>query len=102
MRRLLVILLIVAVFAITIGGAKELSKKSEVQYTDHEDNVITKVIDVVIGVKTPQNTVDVVIDGSTVATIPEDSKFTSVTNVHEDCLKYQYGTDLWFSCEEVS
>jgi hypothetical protein len=102
LRRLLITFLIVALFAIMVVGAGDFEKRSEVKYTDHEDSVITQVFSVVTGTKLPQNTVDVVVDGSTIATIPEDSKFAKITNVHEDCLKFQYGTDLWFSCEEAS
>lgn len=43
--------------------------------------------------------ISVIIDNEFVAVIPENSKFKDI-KVHNACLKYQYGTDTWFKCEE--
>jgi hypothetical protein len=45
-----------------------------------------------------QDDVQVELDGKIVAIIPSDSKFNGLT-IHEDCLPWQYGTDLWYDCE---
>jgi len=51
----------------------------------------------VIGMET-SSTVDVVIDGKMLATIPDNSPLVDVP-VTEECLVYQYGTLNWYNCE---
>jgi hypothetical protein len=43
--------------------------------------------------------IKVEVDGQVIAVIPTDSKFNGV-QVHGYCLQYQYGTSLWYECEQ--
>ena len=49
-------------------------------------------------VEVVKNEITVEISGATVAIIPNDSPFRDM-NVHEYCLRYQYGTKNWRECE---
>ena len=46
-----------------------------------------------------KNEISVEISGATVATIPNNSKFVGM-EIHEYCIRYQYGTSRWYSCEQ--
>ena len=46
-----------------------------------------------------KNEISVEIGGATVATIPNNSKFVDM-EIHEYCIRYQYGTSRWYSCEQ--
>ena len=43
--------------------------------------------------------ITVEISGATVAVIPNNSKFVGM-EIHEYCIRYQYGTSRWYSCEQ--
>jgi len=49
-------------------------------------------------VEVVKSEITVEISGATVAIIPNDSPFRDM-NVHEYCLRYQYGTKNWRECE---
>ena len=46
-----------------------------------------------------KNEISVEISGATVAVIPNNSKFVGM-EIHEYCIRYQYGTSRWYSCEQ--
>ena len=50
-------------------------------------------------VEVVKNEITVEIGGATVATIPNNSKFNGM-EIHEYCIRYQYGTTNWFNCEQ--
>lgn len=76
--------------------AKDISK---VNYTERKYSTDTvKAAKQILGFEPLSKDTDVTIKGKTMATVPEKSKFSGIT-IHDQCLKYQYGTDRWFSCE---
>jgi hypothetical protein len=78
---------------------------ADVAYTTTKLSLLARVIQIgkeIIGivepVETGADTIDVIIEGKMVANIPSGSKFVGIVP-HKECLKYQYGTQLWYECE---
>jgi hypothetical protein len=90
---------------ITIGptiGPRETISVSYMSKVSIIDRIITTFSDILgftqEAVTDVQDDVMVDIDGKTIAIIPADCKFNGLT-IHEECLVWQYGTDLWYDCE---
>jgi hypothetical protein len=50
-------------------------------------------------VEEQQTTINVEIDNAIIAIIPQESKFNGL-EIHDYCMRYQYGTTNWYECEE--
>ena len=66
--------------------------------TVQADNIITAALEF-LNIVPASTDISVKIGNDIVAIIPEDSKFKDVI-VHDSCLSFGYGTDMWYACEE--
>lgn len=76
--------------------------KADVRYQVVEvfSSDLAKAARQLIGLEPKENKVSVVYGERILAIIPPESKFVDVP-VTNECLKFQYGTDNWFTCERL-
>ena len=94
----LILLLLIGYASAAGDKSKDTKKVASHSYKHVEVNGIIEAIKSLLGMDVKENYYEVVIDGSVVAEIPEDSALLNIT-VHESCLPPQYGTKAWYDCE---
>jgi hypothetical protein len=61
---------------------------------------IIKAITQLIGITPKEHSLKVTVDSKEVAIIPENSPLINM-DIHSRCLKFGYGSDDWFICEDM-
>jgi hypothetical protein len=100
----------IAIETLPIGEPIEVPYEYELasaQYVPYTKTIIQQILEffgitdepVLSTIETSETTITVLLDDQPTATIPVDSKFAGM-EVHTICLRYQYGTDWWYECEQ--
>lgn len=65
-----------------------------------EDRGIVDSVTRFVGInKNGDRNITIYYEGKVLAFFKEGSKFDAIQQVHETCLKHQYGTESWYGCE---